>query len=209
MITQHSRTAASRARGLILLLLVVAASCSSDATMLAGYTRDPEPVVSDITLPAVNGDNDRFALRADDGDLLLVYFGFANCPDICPTTLADARQAVRDLGARASDVKLALITIDPDRDNAIDLANYVEFFDPSWVALRSEDAFELQTAADAFGVSWSITTDDNGEIEVGHTPNLFVVDDNGTLKLTWPFGVPAADISSDLTVLFDQTTSDS
>ncbi len=183
------------------VLLITACSSAPERT-IAGYERDPEPFVGDIALPAVNRGNVDYALRADPGEFLLVYFGFANCPDICPTTLSDARRAIDDLGDRSEDVGLALITIDPDRDNAEDLSNYVQAFVTDGVALRTEDQFVLQSAADVFGVTYAVLTDDAGEIEVNHTPSLFVVDDQGVLKLTWPFGVPSSDITNDLDILF-------
>lgn len=200
--------ALTRRRLRLVAVLVAAAialaACGSSEATLAGYEREPEPGVGHITLPAVNRDNQDFAIRADPGELLLVYFGFASCPDICPTTLADTRLALAELGDRADDVNLALITIDPDRDTPQIVTDYVEAFIEGSIALRTDDPDALAIAADAFGVTYSVIENDEGEIEVGHTPNLFVVDDQGSLVLTWPFGVPATDVTSDLNVLLDR-----
>ena len=176
----------------------------SDAASLAGYERSPEPTVGHVSLPAVNRNNVDFAFHAESGQLLLVFFGFASCPDICPTTLADARLALAELGDRADDVNLAFVTIDPDRDTPQIATAYVEAFIEGSIALRSEDADELARTADAFGVTYSVIENDAGDVEVGHTPNLFVVDDRGALILTWPFGVPSPDMTSDLNILLDR-----
>jgi len=188
-----------------LALLIFASACGAGAeTTLAGYERNPEPAVGEFSLPAVNRDGEDFAFQADPGELLLVYFGFASCPDICPTTLADTRLAFSELGDRASSLDLAVATIDPERDSEEIISSYVEAFIPSGVALRTDDQVALFEAAAAFGVFYEIATNDDGEIEVGHTPNLFVVDDAGALVLTWPFGVTTDDMVSDLTILLDR-----
>ena len=199
MIRRHIRLTA-----LVMAFAIIVATCGSDSTELAGYTRDPEPNVGHVSLPAVNRDNVDFNIRAEPNELLLVYFGFANCPDICPTTLADTRRALDELDGRAEAVNLALITIDPARDTPQIVSDYVEAFIDGSIALRTDDDDRLLEAADAFGVTYLVEENDAGEIEVGHTPNLFVVDDQGALVLTWPFGVPADDIASDLRFLLDQ-----
>lgn len=201
----------------ILTALVLAASaCGQSSTVeasaealvdpnqLSGYERSPEPQVSEFTLPAVNRGGEEFALQADPGEMLLVYFGFVSCPDICPTTLADTRLALQDLGARAEDVDVALITVDPGRDTVETTTDYIEAFIEGGIALRTEDDSRLLNVADAFGVSYSVVTTPEGEVEVGHTPALFVVDDLGKLKLTWPFGTTPADMTKDLNILFDR-----
>ena len=83
------------------VLLATACGGGSDeaaAPTLAGYEREPDPSVGALSLPAVNRDNVDFSFRADPGELLMVYFAFTNCPDFCPTTLADTRIALNELG---------------------------------------------------------------------------------------------------------------
>lgn len=184
-----------------------AATAIEDGPILAGYERAPEPTVGSISLPAANRDTDAFAFKADPGELLMVTFGFTSCPDICPTTLADARIAFNQLGARADDVDLAWVSIDPERDTAEVTTNYVEAFVSDGIALRTDDAEQLLIAADAFGVTYVIQENEAGETEVAHTPNVFVVDDSGSIILTWPFGVPANDMVSDLNILLDRQQS--
>lgn len=214
--TRSSRLPAMHRMIVAVALVVLAAACGGGAadsassgsgdsgSQLSGYERSPEPQVSEFTIPAVNRDNNDFAFQAEPGGLLLVYFGFASCPDICPTTLADTRIALSGLGARASDVDVALITVDPNRDTPEITTSYIEAFIDGGIALRTEDNSELLAAADAFGVSYSVVTTDEGEVEVGHTPALFVVDDSGKLKLTWPFGTTAEDMTNDMNILFDR-----
>jgi len=216
---QRSSPLARSSRVAITLLLTISlalAACSGSASDpvattaadnpsgLAGYERDPEPTVGSISLPPANLDADEFAFVADPGELLMVTFGFTSCPDICPTTLADMRIAFNQLGPRAEEVDLAWVSIDPERDGVEEVTTYVEAFVSNGIALRTDDATELAIAADAFGVTYIIDTNDAGETEVAHTPNVFVVDDTGSIILTWPFGVPSADIVNDLNILLDR-----
>jgi len=197
-----------RALCVVIVALVFVSACGgSDApeeVTLAGYERTPEPTVGSITLPAANLDNAEFTFKADPDHLLMVNFGYSSCPDICPTTLADTRIAFKQLGERANEVDFAFVSIDPDRDTAEVLSSYVEAFLTDGIAIRTDDADKLAIAADAFGATYFVGENEEGELEVAHSANTYLVDDNGSIILTWAFGVPAADIASDLTVLLDR-----
>jgi protein SCO1/2 len=184
-------------------LAALAACGGDDAHELTGYTRDPAPQVDGVALPDVSRDGEPFAFRATEQGVLLVYFGYTNCPDICPTTMADVRGARRELGDDAERVDLAMVTVDPDRDAEI-LTDYVQSFVDDAHALATDDPAALLQAAEPFGVSYEVATTPSGEIEVGHSGYLFAVDDAGTLVLTWPVGVAKDDLLADLEVLLDQ-----
>ena len=131
-----------------------------------------------------------------------MYFGYTNCPDVCPTTMADLRTALRQLGDDADRVDVAMVTIDPDRDTAV-LADYVGSFVEGGHALATDVADDLRAVADPFGVTYLVETNAAGEIEVAHSPQLYVVDDAGQLALTWQFGVAADDLAGDLEQLLE------
>jgi len=180
---------------------VVAAGCSSEPAELAGIVRTPLPDVSQVALPAVADGEEPFTMRAEPGGLLLVYFGFTSCPDVCPTTLSDVRSALAELGDDASRVQVAMATVDPMRDTPDVMTGYLRSFVPDGIPLRTEDDTVLRSAATAFGASYTVTTGDDGGIEVAHTGHLYAVDDQGLLQITWPFGVTDEDIASDLEIL--------
>lgn len=186
--------------------LVTATGCGDDAPReLAGVQRMPLPRVAGVTLPDVAHGGEAFDFVAPDGGLLIVYFGYTHCPDVCPTTLSDIRSALGKIdGDRAERVALAFATVDPDRDDADLVTGYVQSFVPDAAALRTNDAEELAAAADAFGAVYDVSTNDAGEIDVVHSGFTYVVDDDGHLLVTWPFGVPADDIAGDLDLLFDE-----
>lgn len=180
---------------------IVAACGGEEPRQLAGYVREPLPVVDQVALPDLSRGGDEFAMRADPGELLVVYFGFTNCPDVCPTTLADLRAALRRMEpADADRVALAVVTVDPERDMPT-LTAYAQTFVDGARALATTDDALLRSAAEPFGVSYQVTVADDGSIDVAHTAQMFVVDDQGRLVLTWQFGVPAEDLAGDLTQL--------
>ena len=172
---------------------------------MAGYVRTPAPSLAGITLPELTADEADFEMRADDGRLLVVYFGYTNCPDYCPTTMQDLRVALRSVDA-ADRVDVAMVTVDPERDNPI-LADYVRSFFPDGIALGTTDAERLARAAQPFGVSYSVTTDADGDIEVAHSTQLFAVDPTGELLVTWPFGLGRDELAKDIDDLLEDIPS--
>lgn len=171
---------------------------------LAGTVREPAPQVAEVSLPDAAGG--RLPMRAEDDGLLLVYFGYTSCPDVCPTTMSDLRAAIGRLDAADQQrVEVAMITIDPARDSGDLLTRYVRTFVPDGHALRTDDDAELRAAADAFGADYSVTSDADDDPAVAHTAWVYVVDDAGRLRVQWSFGTPAEDIAADLGLLLTDT----
>ena len=181
-------------------LTVAAIGCGSEPEPFAGSVRTPTPVVGDLALPEVEADGSERELvfRAGDGRLLLVYFGYTSCPDVCPTTLSDIRRATDRLGDDGSRVDLAMITIDPEVDTPEVLSGYVRSFLPGALAVRTVDDAALRMVADEFGADYGMLEGDDGEPQVYHTGSLYAVDGQGQLILTWPFGVSVDDLERDL-----------
>lgn len=189
-----------------LLALVVAtaafaalsAGCSTRE--FAGFVREPAPDVSALSLPDTSTGDD-LTLRAQTGGLLMVYFGYTNCPDYCPTTMSELKIALRRAGDPAT-VDVAMVTVDPDRDGPI-LADYVGSFFPGGHALVTYDDALLAEVAAPFGASYLVSTDDDGSVEVAHSTALYAVDDTGRLVMTWPFGIDIDEMAADIEDLLD------
>lgn len=202
------------------VLAVVASACSS-GTVDTTTTIDPATQrdttasrslpdstmlgtnVAGVSLPDVSNGGAPFEMIAPDGGVLVMYFGFTACPDVCPTTMADLRAALTELGDAADRVEVAMATVDPDRDSDEVITDYVQFFVPNAHALRTTDADELKAAADAFGVSYSVTTLADGTVDVGHSPFLYAVDAGGAIRATWAFGAEPGLIADDIAALLD------
>jgi protein SCO1/2 len=171
---------------------------TADDSGLSGYTREPTPSVVDVELPLVAGAG-TIPATAAPGTLRVVYFGYTSCPDVCPTTMSDLKRALAELPEQdAARVEVVMVTIDPDRDVDEKLGAYVTTFIADGQGSRITDPAELRAAADAFGASYNVETAADGEIEVSHSADLYVVDDRGDIVLQWPFGTSYEDISADL-----------
>jgi protein SCO1/2 len=175
-----------------------AATTTSEVTSYSGIVVDPPVQVGALAIPAADGSGDH-PFVAPAGGLELVYFGYTFCPDVCPTTMSDVRKALAELpGDEAERVGVAMVTIDPARDTAEVLDGYVTNFVDDGVALRTDDDPALRAVTDAFGADYEVTTDDEGDIEVSHTGELYAVDDSGTVVMQWPFGTTYESLARDL-----------
>lgn len=204
-----------RAISLLAVLALAGAACGSDdaatedvptddLATVSGIVRSPAPQVDGAALPSLSTPGEQVEFRADPGELQVVYFGFTNCPDVCPTTLADLTVAIRKLGAPRSElIDVVMVTVDPDRDLDL-LDRYITSFIDDAVAAGTDDEQLLAEVAEPFGVSWDVRVLDDGAVEVDHTGFLYAIDDAGQLALTWQFGASSDDISNDLGLLLDR-----
>jgi len=150
----------------------------------------------DFTLNAAN--EKTVSLSDYHGKLVLLYFGYTFCPDVCPATLGNTAQALRRLGKKADEVQLIMISVDPERDSPERLAEYVTHFDPSFIGVTGTPE-ELARIASLYGIFFEKHegTKATGYL-VDHTATLLVIDQEGYLKLVMPFGVTVQEIADDL-----------
>jgi protein SCO1 len=94
-----------------------------------------------------------------------------------------------------------MVTVDPERDNDL-LAGYIRSFVSDAEAAGTTDADLLAAAAGPFGVSYEVVTTDEGDVEVSHSGFLYLVDDQGRLVVTWPFGISSSEMAADVEQLF-------
>ena len=189
--------------------LVVASGCGwrHGGEGLKGSVPRGPAFVGDVTLPELHpGRPDKtFRLRAPPGHLLFVYFGYTNCPDICPTTLSDLRNALRRIGSASERVDAAFVTVDLYRDSASVVVPYLATFVKHGHALRPQSQPELGAAEKAFGATSTITKQPSGEFEVDHTATSYIVDEGGHILVQWDFGMSPENMAHDLRVLLAQT----
>lgn len=138
-----------------------------------------------------------------NGSVVVVFFGYTHCPDVCPTTLSEMK-AVRDrLGEDAGRMQVLFITLDPARDTPALLAQYVPLFDPSFLGLYG-DAGTTAEVAGAFKVFYQKvpgSTPDNYSLD--HTAASFVYDPRGRLRLYVRPGMSTDDVLHDVRLLLD------
>lgn len=162
--------------------------------------QSPEPSY-DFTLTSVDGD---VSLSDFRGKIVLIYFGYTFCPDICPGTLGNVAQALRNMGTQADDVQLIMVSLDPERDTPEKLAEYMGHFHPSFIGVTGSKE-KLDEVAALYGIFYQKAegSDATGYL-IDHTATLMVLDREGYLKLVFPFGVTAEEIADDLKYMIRQ-----
>ena len=133
------------------------------------------------------------------GKAVVLFFGFTQCPDVCPTTLVDISNSLKKLGPDAERVQVLFVTVDPERDTPKVLAEYVAAFDPRIVALRG-DAAATQRVAKEFKIYYEKRKQGDG-YTVDHSAQSYVVDPQGRLRLLVRHERLAQDLADDLRTL--------
>ncbi len=145
-----------------------------------------------------------FHLADQEGKVVLLFFGYTSCPDVCPTTLATWRQVHDLLGDDAGRVKFAFVTVDPERDTSERLGRHVQAFNPDFVGLTGMPE-ELQGVYDIFDVYHEVDTSSQSALGylINHTATTFVLDPEGVWRLRESYGTLAEDIAHDVKQLLE------
>lgn len=152
-----------------------------------------------------------FALKGSDGGalnlarfkgkLVLLVFGFTNCPEVCPTTLATLAQARKQLGSDAADVQVVYVTVDPERDDVNRIRQYLEAFDKSFVG-GTETPDKLAAMRKRYGVvAEKIAAKQPNAYGMNHSTSVWLIDRTGKLRAMMPYGHEAKDFVHDLQLL--------
>lgn len=178
----------------IVLLVAISATVlfrSSRTAPLHGEAINPPIPAAEIRMPDQNGND--FQLSAQRGKVVLVFFGYLNCPDECPLTMAHLGQAMQMLGAVSQEVQVVLVSTDPVRDTPLGMKEYLANFNPTFLGITGTLA-QLQPIWDDYGVEVL----DGGET---HSAFVYVIDQKGNLRLTFDPEMTPDDIASDLKTL--------
>ncbi len=164
-------------------------------------TEYPEGIqAEDFTLTTTEGRP--FRLSEQRGEIVLMFFGYTSCPDVCPTTLAEAKRIMEGLDDDAANVRFLFITVDPERDTPQHLGQYVSNFHPDIIGLTGTTE-ELQTVFSAYGIYAAKAPLENSAAgySMDHTARVFLVDGDGRLRLSYAFGTPDKEILQDIQYL--------
>jgi protein SCO1/2 len=179
------------------LLTYVAVACSALAlTLFVGWWRVDGPGAPEITgkrpLPLTQmAYQNRETVGPETllGNLSMVFFGFTYCPDVCPTTLSEISDWLDDLGTDVADMNVVFITVDPERDTAEVMAEYVSYFHPAVQGWRGSHE-QTRQAADAFRANYEkVPTEGNG-YTMNHTASVFLFDADGKFASTIDYHEP-------------------
>jgi protein SCO1/2 len=165
-----------------------------------GTLYDPALPAPEIELARDSGVS--FRLSELRGNVVLLFFGYTSCPDVCPTTLSELRKVNEELGSAAGQVKVVYVTVDPERDTPETIQKYVSIFNPSFIGL-SGSMEALEPVWKAYGVYREVeqvAASASGYL-VTHSSRVYVIDQDGNLRLSYSFGTPTDDILHDLRIL--------
>ena len=163
----------------------------------------PPLPLSHVSLQTAGGES--FRLSEQKGKIVLLFFGYTNCPDVCPITLGTFKQVHDRLGENTQNVKFVMITADPERDTPDKVAAYAARFNPEFIGL-SGNLNDLQSLWKELGVfvEKQQSTSAAGYL-VSHTASVYVLDQNGSLIMTLPYGTSAIDMANDVSELLKQS----
>ncbi len=178
-----------------LILVVVGIAVLRPRPFHGMVVQSPE-LAHDFVLNASNGNT--VSLSDYRGKLVILYFGYTFCPDVCPATLANTGKALQLLGRKAEQVQFIMVSVDPERDTPDRLGEYVTYFHPSFVGVTGEPD-QLAELAALYGIYYEKHegTAATGYL-VDHSATMAVIDQEGYLKLVLPFGITPEEIASDL-----------
>ncbi len=181
--------------GVAALTLVFAKPASFKGTSYG----EPYPKAAEIELTKSNGET--FRLSDQKGKIVLLFFGYTACPDVCPTTLAELKQVMDKLGDKTRLIQVVFVSVDPERDTPDKIQEYVEHFNRQFVGL-SGSSTDLQGIWDNYGVFREVVESESafGYI-INHTARTYLIDMDGNLRLSYGFQTPVEDIVSDLEIL--------
>lgn len=159
------------------------------------------PIGGEMRLTDQSG---RLRTLADfQGKVVVVAFGYTQCPDVCPTTLADLAAAMKQLGADAANVQVLFVTVDPKRDTPELLRQYAGAFDPRFVALRGDAASTAKVAKEFHVYAAERPGKTPETYTVDHSSQMFVLDRGGRTRLLIAYGTKPEDIASDIRILLN------
>lgn len=173
--------------------------CSETRPQFRGVDITGADYAKDLRLPDHNG---RQRSMADfKGKVVIVFFGYTQCPDVCPTTLSSMQAVLSALGDAAGRVQVLFVTLDPARDSAQLLAEYVTAFHPSFIGLHGNEATIAAVAKDfkVFYARHAGTTP--GSYSIDHSTGSYVFDPQGRLRLLVRHGETPDNVAADLKLL--------
>jgi len=161
------------------------------------------PVMAAPALRLQGSDGKPLDLERFRGKVVLLAFGFSNCGEVCPITLATLAGARKKLAADAVNVQVVYITVDPERDDAAQMRKFLGSFDPTFIGGVGTRA-EIDAAQKNFGISSTKTANANGSYNIGHSSSIYMIDRAGGLRAVMPYGHTVDEFVHDLKILLRQ-----
>jgi len=149
------------------------------------------------TLELSDHNGQRRTLADFKGKVVAVFFGFTHCPDVCPTTLVEMANVMKELGGDSGRLQVLFVSVDPERDTAEVLKRYVPAFHPSFLGLTG-NADEIARAAKEFKIYYQKQKLPSGGYTMDHSAGTYILDDEGRLRLFAQYGAGAPTLLHDI-----------
>jgi len=139
------------------------------------------------------------------GKVVMLFFGFTHCPDVCPNTLGTVQTVLGQLGKQAKDVQPIFITVDPQRDKPEALKEYLQYFDNDYIGLTGTSE-EIDKVVKQYQGFYSYKGNiESGQYSVDHTSNLYIINTTGEVTNIMPYGLPPKAITDAIEKILDET----
>ncbi len=190
-----------RTLGFVLVATLLTACSAPPPAFLGTALEFPEEAPGFSLLDHQGGE---FQLGAQKGKIVLLFFGFINCPDVCPMTMLSWTEASGSLGADGKDIRFVFITVDPERDTAENLADYSGVYGNRMLTLRGS-AEALEAVYKSYGIYREVEANAGSEnYSINHANSIIVIDKQGRWRLNFPRGMTAESMLHDLNILLSE-----
>jgi protein SCO1/2 len=183
--------------GIALAQASLAAKPAAEPQLKAGVL---SPVMAAPALKLQGTDGQALDLARYQGKVVLLAFGFSNCGEVCPITLATLAGARRKLGDAGRGVQVVYVTVDPERDTLAQMKKYLAAFDATFIGGVGTRA-EIDVAQKSYGISSKKIRNADGSYTIGHSSSIYMIDRAGGLRAVMPYGHTADDFVHDLKIL--------
>ena len=173
-----------------------------DASPLRGFALEPPRPAPDFTL--IDPEGQPFRLAQSQGEARLLFFGYTECPDVCPQTLTRLAAGLRALGPRAERARVIFISVDPERDSLAHLQSYGAYFHPSILGITGDKA-RLDPIVESYGAAYrKVESASAMGYLIDHSSETYLIDRNGVLAEVLAHGTPPVDLLAALRRLLAQ-----
>ena len=181
---------------LVCLLMLAGTAGAADVRLKSGAFEPPR-MAPELSLAGSNGKE--LKLESYRGKVVVLGFGYTSCPEVCPTTLSRLAKVRKSLGDSGRDLQVVYVTVDPERDNAKRMREFLTSFDPSFVG-GTGTAAQLSKVYRDYGVT--AVKHPGGGVE--HSSFVYLIDRQGKLRAMVPFGEKPEDVAHDAALLLKQ-----
>ncbi|MFA6041856.1 MAG: SCO family protein [Methylophilus sp.] len=183
---------------LFLLLITLLTACQSGQNHASFIGTDITGATFETPLALTDHTGKQRNMSDFKNKVVVLFFGYTHCPDVCPTTMSDLKQAMKVLGSDADQVQVLFVTVDPERDTQEVLAKYVPYFDQRFIGLTGTPE-QIKQTLDSYKIYASkVESKGSSGYTIDHSAGLFVFDKTGKARIYMNYGEKPADIAHDI-----------